>query len=187
MITAIREVRIAKGLTLEEVAKRCYPPTTAQTVGRLETGTRTVSVAWLNRIGRALEVEAGDLVSLSERDNLAVAATLGPNGAQALRRPARVVPPKPSPGAVAVSVSAATGDYQTGDAIWCDMLTPEQFASALHYDVLAPKPAGRFLFGRLLAVDGADVTIVPLAPGAKPLKVEDAPWLARAARLVRTL
>ena len=44
MITAIREVRRAKGLTLEEVAARCVPPTTAQTIGRLEMGTRTVSV-----------------------------------------------------------------------------------------------------------------------------------------------
>ncbi|RYD56142.1 MAG: XRE family transcriptional regulator, partial [Sphingomonadales bacterium] len=38
MITAIREVRRAKGLTLEDVAQRCSPPTTAQTIGRLETG-----------------------------------------------------------------------------------------------------------------------------------------------------
>ena len=37
MITAIRDVRRAKGLTLEQVANRCDPPTTAQTIGRLET------------------------------------------------------------------------------------------------------------------------------------------------------
>ena len=43
MITRIREVRRAKGLTLAEVGDRCDPPTTAQTIGRLETGTRTVS------------------------------------------------------------------------------------------------------------------------------------------------
>ena len=55
MITAIREVRRAKGLTLDDVARRCQPPTTAQTIGRLETGTRTVSVGWLNRIAAASE------------------------------------------------------------------------------------------------------------------------------------
>ena len=55
MITAIREIRRARGLTLEEVAARCDPPTTAQTIGRLETGTRTVSIKWLNRIAAALE------------------------------------------------------------------------------------------------------------------------------------
>ena len=61
MITRIREVRRARGMTLEEVA-RVRAPTTAQTIGRLETGTRTVSVGWLNRIAGALGVEAQDLV-----------------------------------------------------------------------------------------------------------------------------
>ena len=46
MINSIRAVRRAKGLTLEEVGARCDPPTTAQTIGRLETGARTVSVGW---------------------------------------------------------------------------------------------------------------------------------------------
>jgi len=50
MITRIREVRRARGMTLDEVAQACTPPTTPQTVGRLETGMRTVSVGWLNRI-----------------------------------------------------------------------------------------------------------------------------------------
>ena len=58
MITCIREVRRAKGLTLHAVAARCDPPTTPQTIGRLETGTRTVSVGWLNRIAKALGVDA---------------------------------------------------------------------------------------------------------------------------------
>jgi transcriptional regulator with XRE-family HTH domain len=64
MITRIREVRRAQGLTLLDVAERCAPPTTAQTIGRLETGTRTVSVGWLNRIAAALKVSAGDLVEM---------------------------------------------------------------------------------------------------------------------------
>lgn len=80
MITAIRQVRRAKGLTLEEVAQRCVPPTTAQTIGRLETGTRTVSVDWLNRIAAALEVAPADLVTLPERTALPVAATLDSDG-----------------------------------------------------------------------------------------------------------
>ena len=44
MITRIREVRKARGMTLDDVAKACRPATTAQTIGRLETGTRTVSI-----------------------------------------------------------------------------------------------------------------------------------------------
>ncbi|MGI9360001.1 MAG: helix-turn-helix domain-containing protein, partial [Parasphingorhabdus sp.] len=57
MINRIREVRKAKGFTLNDVAGRCNPPTTAQTIGRLETGTRTLSLDWLNRISRALGVD----------------------------------------------------------------------------------------------------------------------------------
>ena len=187
MITAIREVRRAKGLTLEEVAQRCSPPTTAQTIGRLETGTRTVSVAWLNRIAAALGVEAADLVSLPERGDLAVAALLDADGATAPRRAARVTPPQPTPGAVAVTVGAGVGDYRAGDEIWCDMLAPADFAGALNRDVLAPVPAGRLVFGRLIAVAGGKATILPPALGAKPQTIADAPWLAVATRLVRAL
>src|SRR6195952_1505157 len=92
MITAIREVRRAKGLTLAELARRCVPPTTAQTIGRLETGTRTVSVGWLNRIADALGVDAAHLVKMPERPDIAVAAVLDGSGAQAPRREARVTP-----------------------------------------------------------------------------------------------
>jgi len=68
MITRIREVRKAKKLTLENVAARCDPPTTAQTIGRLETGTRTVSVGWLNRMSATLGVDAGERVEGAARN-----------------------------------------------------------------------------------------------------------------------
>ena len=70
MITRIREVRRARGMTLDDVARQCEPPTTPQTIGRLETGTRTVSVGWLNRIAKALRVEAQDLVEGTDRQSL---------------------------------------------------------------------------------------------------------------------
>jgi transcriptional regulator with XRE-family HTH domain len=187
MITAIREVRRARGLTLEDVARACVPPTTAQTIGRLETGTRTVSVGWLNRIAAALGVEAADLVRLPDRADLSVAAILDVGGARAPRRPETVLPPVPAPGLVAVTVAAAVGDYRTGDAIWCERLAPDAFGHAVNRDVLVPRPAGRFLFGRLLARDGARLHLLPPGPGARQQVVENAPWLALAVRLVRQL
>ncbi len=57
MINRIRDIRREKKLTLADVAARCSPPTTAQTIGRLETGTRQLSRAGMNRIAAALEVE----------------------------------------------------------------------------------------------------------------------------------
>src|SRR5579884_4054249 len=150
MITRIREVRRARGMTLDDVARRCDPPTTPQTVGRLETGTRTVSVGWLNRIAKALGVEAQDLVEGGETAELKVAALLGPGGAMAPRRAAIVVPPRVENGQVAILVAGGVGDYRSGDEIWCDTLQPGDYAQALNRDVLIPRPAGRFLFGRLI-------------------------------------
>lgn len=187
MITAIREVRRAKGLTLDDVARRCSPPTTAQTIGRLETGTRTVSVGWLNRIAAALEVDAADLVRLPERPEIGVAAVLDGNGAQAPRRSATVVPPRGEPGLVAVTVSGGIGDYRAGDEIWCASLAPEEFARALNRDVLVPRPTGRFVFGRLIGRDEGKLHLLPLGAGARQQVIADPPWIARAIRLVRPL
>ena len=81
MINRIRDVRRARNLTLEEVAQRCDPPTTAQTIGRLETGTRTLSLGWMNRIAAALDVDAAELVRLPQDAQLTITALLGANGA----------------------------------------------------------------------------------------------------------
>lgn len=187
MITAIREVRRAKGLTLDDVAHRCVPPTTAQTIGRLETGTRTVSVGWLNRIADALGVTAADLVKLPERADIPVAAVLDAGGAHAPKRPATVVPPLPAPGLVAIAITTGIGDYRAGDELWCEMLAPGGYAQALNRDVLVPRPAGRFLFGRLIGREESRLQILPLGAGARQQVVADPPWIARAVRLLRTL
>ncbi|MGB3167239.1 MAG: helix-turn-helix transcriptional regulator, partial [Alteraurantiacibacter sp.] len=62
MINRIRDIRKSKGMTLAEVAAACEPSTTAQTIGRLETGTRNLSLVWMNRIGAALGVDPEALV-----------------------------------------------------------------------------------------------------------------------------
>lgn len=187
MITAIREVRRAKGLTLDDVARRCVPPTTAQTIGRLETGTRTVSVAWLNRIAAALDVDAADLVQLPDRPDVPVAARLEADGAHAPRRPAMLAPPRPDAGTVAIVVEASVGDYRAGDAIWCERLAPAEFGRALNRDVLVPRPAGRFLFGRLIGREGDRLQLLPPGTGGRQQVVTDPAWIALAVRLVRAL
>ena len=187
MITAIREVRRAKSMTLEDVARRCVPPTTAQTIGRLEMGTRTVSVEWLNRIAAAMDVSAADLVKLPDRVEFSVAALLHANGASAPRRAASVAPPVPTPGAVAVSVTASVGDYRAGDQLWCEMLAAGGYAAAMNRDVLVPRPGGRFLFGRLIGRDGGKLHLLPPGAGSRQQVVADPPWIARVTQLVRSL
>ena len=187
MITRIREVRRARGMTLDDVAKRCKPPTTAQTIGRLETGTRTVSVGWLNRIANALGVDAQDLVQAGEAAELKVAAVLGPGGAVAPKRAAIVVPPHIGEGQIAILVAASVGDYRSGDEIWCDTLGPDDYAKALNRDVLVPRPAGRFLFGRLINRDEEKLQILPLEAGGRQQVVANPPWLGVATKLLRGL
>jgi hypothetical protein len=174
-------------MTLDDVARRCDPPTTPQTIGRLETGMRTVSVGWLNRIARALGVEAQDLVEGGEAAELKVAAIVGPGGAIAPKKSAIVVPPHVGDGQVAVLVGASIGDYRSGDEIWCETLAPADYARALNRDVLIPRPAGRFTFGRLINRDEEKLQILPLEAGARQQIVANPPWLGVAMKLVRSL
>ena len=187
MITRLREVRRARGLTLDDGARRCVPPTTAQTIGRLETGTRTVSVGWLNRIATALDVEAQDLVEAGQKAELKVAAVLGSGGAAAPRKASIVIPPHAMDGQVAILVASSVGDYRAGDELWCDTLTTDDYVRALNRDVLIPRPAGRFLFGRLINRDDERLQILPLEAGGRQQVVANPPWLGVVVRLVRKL
>jgi len=187
MITCIREVRNAKGLTLLEVAQRCDPPTTAQTIGRLETGTRTVSVGWLNRIARALGVEAADLVRTPDKAELPVAALLTRDGAHVPTKALTATPPQPEEGAMVILVEEGLGDYRTGDAIWCERLSPDQFGRALNRDVLVPRAGGRFAFGRMIGLETDRLLLLPLTSGGRQTVIVDSPWLGVVRRLVREL
>jgi len=175
-------------MTLDDVAQACTPPTTPQTIGRLETGTRTVSIGWLNRIADALGADAADLdEGRGDKAELPVVAVLGAGGATAPRRTGVVVAPRPKGGQVAITVSASNGDYRAGDEIWCDTVDPESFGSALNKDVLVPRPAGRFLFGRLIDRDGERLQLLPPGAGGRQQIVTNPPWIAVATKLVRSL
>lgn len=187
MITRIREVRRAKGMTLADVAAACSPATTAQTIGRLETGTRTVSVAWLNRIAAALGVTAKDLVELPDTADLPVIALLGHDGPVAPRRTAVAAAPVPAAGMVAIKVEGGIGEYRAGDTLWCDRVDPESFGSLLNRDVLLPRPAGRFIFGRLIGREGDKLQVLPLGAGGRQQVIVDPAWAAVARLLVREL
>ncbi len=185
MITRIREVRKARRMTLEDVARQCTPPTTPQTIGRLETGMRTVSVGWLNRIAAALGVAPTDLVDHPASEKLEVLALLGHDGAVAPRKAQIVLPPRPEPGQVALLVTAGIGDYRPSDELWCERLEPEHFGRALNRDILIPRPGGRFQFGRLLAREDGKLHLLPIGCGTRQIVVADPAWFALPIKLVR--
>jgi transcriptional regulator with XRE-family HTH domain len=187
MQSRIREVRKAKKLTLADVAERCKPPTTAQTIGRLETGTRVLSLNWINRIAAALGVDSSDLVALPDQEFLPVAAILDDNGAHAPTREERIMVPNIGGAMIGVRIAASLGQYRRGDDLWLERLQPDNFASALNLDVLVPRPAGRFIFGRLVGREGNKLHILPLDSGARQQVVTDPAWIAKAVRLVRAL
>jgi hypothetical protein len=118
---------------------------------------------------------------------LRVAAVLGADGAHAPRKTSIVVPPHVSEEQVAVLVSGSVGDYRAGDELWCDTLSPAEYARALNRDVLVPRPAGRFLFGRLINRDEDKLQILPLEAGGRQQVVNNPAWVAVATKLVRTL
>ncbi|MFC4291808.1 helix-turn-helix domain-containing protein [Sphingorhabdus arenilitoris] len=187
MLSRIRDVRRAKGLTLADVAARCNPPTTAQTVGRLETGIRTLSLDWLNRIAGALDVDSSELVQLPDQAALPVAAILGAEGAYAPTKEEKLLVPNIGGEMVGMRVASSLGEYRPGDELWLEKILPENFGDALNLDILVPRPAGRFLFARLLGREDGKLHLLPLQAGSRQQVVNDPVWIAKAVRLMRKL
>ena len=190
MINRIRDIRRQQKLTLAEVAARCTPPTTAQTIGRLETGTRQLSLTWMNRIAKALEVDSELLVKSEAEGAPQFIARFGDAGAEALTAPRDAILPAALGGdapMVALAIEVSAGDYRAGDQVWLRQHGPESYARLLNRDVLAPRPGGRFAFGRMIDRDDKRVAILPPGAGAKQVVVENPAWIAVAEMLVRSL
>ena len=187
MQSRIRDVRRAKGLTLADVAERCTPPTTAQTIGRLETGMRVLSLIWVNRVADALGVDSRALVALPDQQYLPVAAVLQDDGTFAPTKEERIMVPNIGGTMVGLRIAVSTGEYRRGDELWMEQLQPDAYATALNLDVLVPRPGGRFLFGRLLGREAGKLHILPLEAGARQQVVTDPAWIAKAVRLIRKL
>ncbi|WP_448580057.1 helix-turn-helix domain-containing protein [Thermaurantiacus sp.] len=187
MTSRLRELRKARGMTLAEVAALCDPPTTAVTIGRLETGMRKLTVPWLERLAAALQVDAADLLPGESQSMVPVAALLGRDGPEAPSAPISLPPPAPGGAVIALMVQASAGDYRAGDILWLEQLPPARFAEAINTDILAPRPMGRFAFGRLAAIEGARLQLLPPAPGSRQVIVADPPWIGRISLLIRRL
>ncbi|MBC2664897.1 helix-turn-helix transcriptional regulator [Novosphingobium flavum] len=191
MINRIRDIRREKGLTLADVAEACIPPTTPQTIGRLETGMRQLSLAWMNRIAAALEVEPELLVRGEGSAQPQLVARLAEHGAEALTQPRDAILPNQLAGdapMLAVAVECGAGEYRAGDQLWLRQIEDEvEWGRLVNRDVLVPRPAGRFAFGRLLDRDGRRIAVLPPGLGHRQLVIDNPPWIAVAEMLVRRL
>ena len=190
MINRIRDVRLQKHLTLADVAARCVPPTTAQTIGRLETGTRNLSLAWMNRIAAALGVEPELLLRSESAAPPRIVARLVETGAEALSAPRDAVLPAQlgdEGPRIALSVEVSAGEYRTGDQVWLRQVPPEAAAGLMNRDVLAPRRGGRFAFGRLIDRRDERIALLPPGSGQRQIVIDSPAWLAVAEMLVRRL
>jgi transcriptional regulator with XRE-family HTH domain len=190
MINRIRDIRRQKGLTLAEVAAACSPPTTAQTIGRLETGMRNLSLVWMNRIAAALAVEPELLVKGEETAPTRFVARLGESGAEALPAPRDALLPTALGGEgplVCLAIEAPQGEYRAGDQLWLRQLQPAEAPRLINRDVLVPRSGGRFAFGRLIDRQGSMVGLLPPGIGQRQIVVDKPAWIAVAEMLVRTL
>lgn len=191
MINRIRAIRKDKGMTLSDVAAACDPPTTAQTIGRLETGMRNLSLKWMERIGAALGVEPGSLVRSEGVAAPQIVAVLTEKGAEALSSPrdALLMSQLATNGdaLMVLDIAASAGEYRTGDQLWLRQAEPSAAARAINRDVLVPRKGGRFAFGRLIDRREGMVGILPPGAGQKQLVVDDPAWIAVAEMLVRRL
>lgn len=190
MINRIRDIRRAKNLTLADVAARCVPATTPQTIGRLETGTRNLSLGWMNRIGAALEVDPQLLVRGDAVEQPRLIARLGNSGAEALSVPRDAILPTAlgiEGRLVVVEVEVSMGEYRAGDQLWLRQSQSGNFSRQINRDVLASLPGGRLAFGRLIEQNGKRISLLPLGSGQPQIVVENPEWLATTEMLVRHL
>jgi transcriptional regulator with XRE-family HTH domain len=190
VINRIRDIRKQKGMTLAEVAAACSPPTTAQTIGRLETGMRNLSLTWMNRIASALGVDPELLVKGEAAEAPQVVARLGENGAEALTAPRDAILPVELGGdapLVCLAIDAPQGEYRAGDQLWLRQAAPEDAPRLINRDVLVPRAGGRFAFGRLIDRQGSMIGLLPPGAGQRQIVVDNPAWVAVAEMLVRRL
>jgi transcriptional regulator with XRE-family HTH domain len=190
VINRIRDIRKQKSLTLAEVAAACDPPTTAQTIGRLETGMRNLSLVWMNRIAAALGVDPELLVKGEATAQPQVVGRLTESGAEALSTPRDAILPVELGGdapLLCLAIDAPQGEYRTGDQLWLRQAALEDAPRLINRDVLVPRSGGRFAFGRLIDRQGALVGLLPPGAGQRQIVVDNPAWLAVAEMLVRKL
>ncbi len=181
MSTRIRELRKARGFTLQQLADQAG--TTAQTIQRLETDNMSVSVDWLQRIAPALGVTPAGLL---EADSTRRAVQyLGELDAHSVVRsiPARQKAPTvpievPGNAPMAIRVKIRLGPYDAGTLLIADRLADDDRASADGRDCVVKTLDKSLLFRRIVAGPGGQVALVPYAPARvvdRDLKIT---WIA---------
>jgi hypothetical protein len=152
---------------------------------------RNLSLQWMERIAGALEVDPEMLVRSESNDAPQVVARLGANGPDALEETQDALLVTQISGSgdplIVLEIDYPHGEYRPGDQLWMRQIDPEDAAKAINRDVLVPKKAGRFAFGRLIDRRNDLGGILPPGHGEKQEVVSDPAWIGMAEMLVRRL
>lgn len=62
VMNRLNEIRAQLGMSLEEVAAACVPPTTAKQIQRLEKGERKITPQWIKRLRPAIKADAHEVL-----------------------------------------------------------------------------------------------------------------------------
>ncbi len=162
----LREIRKAKGLTLQEVAERVKPHgTTAQTIGRLETGVRTLTLDWVKRIAEAMEVDPAELLSLPRGGDITIDGAVAASGRVIDRQEGVLSVRLMARDPIAVRIAETMGQYRAGDVVVCEPLAPENLHRAAGCDCLVIDRSGERHFGKVIpGRDRRRIILAPLAP-----------------------
>lgn len=180
MQTRIRHYRKQRGLTLQQLAE--LVATTPQTVSRLETGSMTVSIDWLEKFAQVLDVPVAALIESGRGRAIELLGTLSGDGA-ALAPDAgdtqEVMLEVPADRPVAVRLAAAIGRYDAGDLLIGNRLEGPDLAAVHGQDCIVPGGEDRVFLRRVVRAGNDTFTLVPLDPGGDVRLGVQLPWAAR--------
>ena len=180
METRIRELRKAKGWTLQQVAD--LVGTTAQTVQRLETANMTVSTDWLERFAGAFSVRAVDLIRDQTVAGIPLFGRLGRDGVKhdvslEIDQAEQLSLTTPARDPVAVRLSDAIGVYQAGSTLIGNRLANANRIEAQGKDALVLSSEGALFLG-CIVLQGQRLIVVPISD-TSPVKFDvNAAWIA---------
>lgn len=188
MKTRIREMRQRRGMTLQQLAAAIRPePTTAQTIGRLETGVRTVSLDWLAKIADALDCHIADLLELPGRPDIPLIGVVGAQGIVTESASATVELSAAAVRPVAVRIGQRTNGFEEGDILICDRYEGPDIENALGRDAVVRTRDDGLLLRRVLRGAKPDTfTLVPLEAGGAVQYDATLEWAAVIRNLFRT-
>lgn len=181
----IREIRKEKGLTLQDVAERAS--TTAQTIGRLETGMRTLSIKWINRISKALETDASELLALPQMGDVEISGTVAKDGLVSEKAVGTASIRFSAKTPIALKVKNNLGEYRAGDTLICEGDPGIGNKEAVGRDCLVELKGGKRLLAKVVAGSKKDsYTLVPIGNAGKLLADKRLTLVAPIVNLLRT-